>query len=67
MAEVTKTVEIKSLRPEDLTACESTAMMIAKARADGVETAFDRAAAMKPCPIGPSRPAARTVSWAPAA
>ena len=52
MAEVTKTVEIKSLRPEDLTACESTAMMIAKARADGVETAFDRAASMKPCPIG---------------
>ena len=36
----------------DITICDSTAQMIIKARNDGVETAFDRAANMKPCPIG---------------
>ena len=36
----------------DLTACEATAQMLEKARRDGVETAFDRAANMKACPIG---------------
>ncbi len=36
----------------DLTTCDATAQMIAKARRDGVEIDFDRAAAMKPCPIG---------------
>jgi len=36
----------------DLTTCEATAQMLAKARKDGVETAFDRAANMKACPIG---------------
>jgi len=36
----------------DLTACEATAQMLAKARRDGVETHFDRAAGMKACPIG---------------
>jgi len=38
--------------PRDITTCEATAQMIAKARKDGVETAFERAAAMKACPIG---------------
>jgi carbon-monoxide dehydrogenase catalytic subunit len=38
--------------PRDFTICEATAQMIAKARKDGVETAFDRAANMKACPIG---------------
>ena len=52
MTEEKRTLESKSIRPEDLTTCESTAKMIAKARTDGVETAFDRAAGMKPCPIG---------------
>ncbi len=42
----------KPLNPEDFTICEATAKMIAKGRRDGVETAFDRAANMKPCPIG---------------
>ena len=37
---------------EDITVCESTAEMLRKARADGVETPFDRADAMSPCPIG---------------
>ncbi len=36
----------------DWTSCESTAQMLRKAQADRVETAFDRAAGMKPCPIG---------------
>jgi carbon-monoxide dehydrogenase catalytic subunit len=42
----------KELDPRDLTTCEATAMMIAKARNDGVELAFDRATNMKACPIG---------------
>lgn len=36
----------------DLTTCEATAQMITKAREDGVELLFDRAASMKACPIG---------------
>ena len=43
----TKEIDIK-----DLTICEATAQMLAKARRDGVETAFDRAINMKACPIG---------------
>jgi carbon-monoxide dehydrogenase catalytic subunit len=35
-----------------VTICESTAQMLEKAKRDGVETAFDRAANMKACPIG---------------
>jgi carbon-monoxide dehydrogenase catalytic subunit len=35
-----------------VTICEATAQMLVKARKDGVETAFDRAANMKACPIG---------------
>ena len=37
---------------KDWTICESTARMLEKSQKEGVETAFDRAAAMKPCPIG---------------
>ena len=36
----------------DMTACDATAQMLRKAERDGVETAFDRAANMKACPIG---------------
>lgn len=36
----------------DLTSCESTQLMLEKARKDGVKTAWDRAVDMKPCPIG---------------
>ena len=44
----TKTeIDIKSV-----TICDATAQMLYKARKDGVETAFDRAANMKACPIG---------------
>ncbi len=48
-----KKTEVKSLpSPKDITVCEATAQMLAKARKDGVEIDFDRAATMKPCPIG---------------
>lgn len=40
-------IDIKSV-----TICDATAQMLYKARKDGVETAFDRAASMKACPIG---------------
>jgi len=42
----------KEIDVRDLTICEATAQMLAKARRDGVETAFDRAINMKACPIG---------------
>ncbi len=42
----------KEFNIKDATMCESTAQMLRKARRDGVETAFDRAANMKACPIG---------------
>jgi carbon-monoxide dehydrogenase catalytic subunit len=46
------TVKKKELNPKDITTCESTAQMLEKARRDGVEIAFDRAANMRACPIG---------------
>ena len=42
----------KELNIKDITICEATTQMLIKAKADGVETAFDRAANMKACPIG---------------
>jgi carbon-monoxide dehydrogenase catalytic subunit len=50
--ENTKTVSKKEIVTKDVTICESTAQMLEKAKRDGVETAFDRAANMKACPIG---------------
>jgi carbon-monoxide dehydrogenase catalytic subunit len=47
-----KVVPLKTVDVKELTSCESTAQMLEKARRDGVETAFDRAVSMKPCPIG---------------
>jgi anaerobic carbon-monoxide dehydrogenase catalytic subunit len=47
-----KVIEKKQLDIKDLTICSATAQMLEKARRDGVETAFDRAASMKACPIG---------------
>lgn len=49
-AKSTKRTRVKDVA--EITICDSTAQMINKARNDGVETAFDRAANMKPCPIG---------------
>ncbi|BBO90261.1 anaerobic carbon-monoxide dehydrogenase catalytic subunit [Desulfosarcina ovata] len=42
----------KEIEIKDLTICKTTQQMLEKARRDGVETAFDRAANMKACPIG---------------
>ncbi|MGI9568337.1 MAG: anaerobic carbon-monoxide dehydrogenase catalytic subunit, partial [Desulfobulbia bacterium] len=42
----------KEININDVTTCDATAQMLSKARRDGVETAFDRAANMKACPIG---------------
>ena len=42
----------KEINIKDITICDATQQMLAKARRDGVETAFDRAANMKACPIG---------------
>ncbi len=42
----------KEIAIQDLTICKSTRQMLAKARRDGVDTAFDRATNMKACPIG---------------
>jgi carbon-monoxide dehydrogenase catalytic subunit len=44
--------EKKEIDINAVTSCEATAQMLRKARRDGVETAFDRAANMKACPIG---------------
>lgn len=42
----------KEIQLKDITTCDATIQMLEKARRDGVETAFDRAASMKACPIG---------------
>ena len=42
----------KGINIKDVTICDATAQMLRKAEKDGVETAFHRAANMKPCPIG---------------
>ncbi len=47
-----KIISKKEIVTKDVTICESTAQMIEKAKRDGVEIAFDRAANMKACPIG---------------
>ncbi|MBU0986012.1 MAG: carbon monoxide dehydrogenase, partial [Proteobacteria bacterium] len=47
-----KTTTKKVADPKEVTSCEATAQMLEKARIDGVETAFDRAANMRACPIG---------------
>jgi len=40
------------IEPRDVSICEATIQMLEKAKRDGVETAFDRVASMKACPIG---------------
>ncbi|KPJ75933.1 MAG: carbon monoxide dehydrogenase, partial [Deltaproteobacteria bacterium SG8_13] len=50
--EESPTVSRKKANVEECTICSSTAQMLRKAQADGVDTAFDRAAGMKACPIG---------------
>ena len=50
--EIDKKKEKKQPAIKEWTSCDATTQMLEKARKDGVETAFDRAASMKPCPIG---------------
>jgi anaerobic carbon-monoxide dehydrogenase catalytic subunit len=54
MPEASKKTKTAGSLPQikDFTICDATAQMLEKARRDGVETAFDRAATMKACPIG---------------
>ena len=48
-----KVVKVKKeANIRDWTSCDATARMLEKAKKDGVETAYDRAASMKACPIG---------------
>ena len=47
-----KIIPMKKINVKDVTSCDATAQMLEKAQRDGVETAFDRAANMKACPIG---------------
>jgi len=48
----TKIIPMKKINVKEVTSCDATAQMLEKAQRDGVETAFDRAANMKACPIG---------------
>jgi len=52
MAEKKVSSTKKEIDINSVTICDATAQMLHKARRDGVETAFDRAASMKACPIG---------------
>ena len=52
MAIIKKSESENKVPVQDLTICSATQQMLEKARRDGVETAFDRAANMKACPIG---------------
>ena len=52
MSEEAKEKKAKPINFRDVTTCEATIQMLQKAAADGVETIFNRAAEMKPCPIG---------------
>jgi len=47
-----KIIPMKKINVKEVTSCDATAQMLEKAQRDGVETAFDRAANMKACPIG---------------
>jgi carbon-monoxide dehydrogenase catalytic subunit len=52
MAEKKDISKKKEIDINSVSTCEATKQMLTKARRDGVETAFDRAASMKACPIG---------------
>ena len=45
-------VEKESKEQQPLTVCSATQEMIDLTRREGIETVFDRAVTMKPCPIG---------------
>jgi carbon-monoxide dehydrogenase catalytic subunit len=50
---------------ERLTVCRATEEMLAVTRAAGIETVFERAAAMKPCPIGAEGSCCKNCSMGP--
>lgn len=50
---------------KDVTICESTAQMLAKAREMGLSNCFDRADDLKPCPIGASSACCKHCSMGP--
>jgi carbon-monoxide dehydrogenase catalytic subunit len=60
-----KMVKEKNINVRDWTTCEATAQMLEKAQRDGVQTAFDRAAEMKPCPIGAKSACCRICAMGP--
>jgi len=65
---VEKSIQKKEKTQEsikDWTICDATAQMLEKARRDGVETAFDRAASMKACPIGANSACCKHCSMGP--
>jgi carbon-monoxide dehydrogenase catalytic subunit len=60
-----KKKEAAGLNLRDVTTCDATAQMLAKAERDGVETAFHRAATMKACPIGANSACCKHCSMGP--
>ncbi len=42
----------KEFNPRDLSVCEATIEMLQRSEREGIETAFQRAARIRPCPIG---------------
>ena len=52
MEKKAKKVKEKKFSAQDFTICEATAQMLERTHKDGVSTVFERAADMKPCPIG---------------
>ncbi len=60
-----KMVKAKEVNVRDWTTCEATAQMLEKAQRDGVQTAFDRASDMKPCPIGAKSACCRICAMGP--
>lgn len=50
--DVPEAKKVKLLNYREMSTCEATIQMLRKATSDGMETAFSRAADMKPCPIG---------------
>jgi len=49
---VSEEKKAKPINFRDMSTCEATIQMLEKTAKDGVETVFNRAADMKPCPIG---------------
>ncbi len=60
-----KKKETAGLNLREVTICDATAQMLAKAEKDGVETAFHRAASMKACPIGANSACCKHCSMGP--